>query len=548
MSRKKKQSPIAMKSRRQDIRVLEDNVRANQLKIEERNQRALLGAMAVATMAPTMEQSSFYMDNFVDPRDYLGDEYMAPAVYANSQPTQIWNRESGRNYPVFLTEIELRYIRGMGRQMADFHPVGKGVMNSVVNYTIGTGISVRAEAKKHSKIDQNLITRINRIIDKFMEYNDISGDADREICLRGHRDGDGGLGLWWEGPGKVAVRFIEPDQITQPATEQQIIEWMGYQGPPTTMLFGIHSDEDDAASVHGYYVQWSSNGRDWDYIPGGKYPHITSANQNTWCEFFKCNVDRQVKRGISDFFPVETALRLIKKVIRNTGEGAAVQAAIAFIRQHAPGITGSQILQFQSGQATDFFSMRTGSGSKNIATRKMYPGQVLDIPKGQQYLAGPMGVNNAEIYVEVSDALARSAAVRWGMPEWMLNANIKNGSRGSAFIAEAPFTKATAVEQNYQSRYWMKIIWKVISWEIRDVPLEQIKENVNIIVSMPTISVRQPEKETARREVLWKNGIISGQTWASEEGYDHDAELRQGAKSQEQKGTTSSGLLFARGE
>lgn len=557
MSKRTKQHRV----RESNVRVLEDAVHTNELKIQEYNQRALLGALALARMAPAMEQSSWMIDNVVDPRDYLGNEYQSPQIYSESMPTQIWNREMGRNFPIFLTEIELRYIRGMGRQMADFHPIGKGVMNKIVNYTIGPGITLAAVLNRFSNMGDGIVLKINKVLDHFMEYNEISCGADQEVCLRDHRDGDGAVSLWHEGGERVALRFVEPDQITQPGPEQQILEWMGYDGSPSTMLFGIHSDVDDVMNVHGYYVQWSSNGLDWDYLPGGWYPFKTLSNKNTWCEFFKCNVDRQIKRGISDFFPTETAMRLIQKVLRNTGEGAAVQAAIAFIRQHMPGVTATQISQFQSGLATDQLTLKTSTGTQQTYSKKIYPGMVMDIPKGQQYLAGPMGVNNAEIYVEVADALARSAAVRWDMPEWMLNASTKNNNRASGFIAESPFLKSISIEQKRQCSFWRKIAWKVIEFAVEgkviDVPVEVLKQHLQIEVRAPQISVRQPEKETIRREILWKNGIISSKKWAEEEGYDHDQELKAGAKPELKipprpgaslEPETPPGLMYARAE
>jgi hypothetical protein len=534
MKRRKNRGNAAVESRADRVKVLEETVRENNLKMQEYEQRAVLGAMAITKMAPAMEQSSFYIDNVVDPRDYLGNEFQSPQMYAGVQPTQIWNREDGRNFPIYLTEVELRYIRGMGRMLSDFHPIGKGIMGKIVNYTAGTGVAITAAVKKHGVVETDLLRSVNAVIEEFMDYNDISCGADREVVLRSHRDGDGSVALWHEGGSKVALRFVEPDQITQPANEQQILEWMGYDASPSTMMFGIHSDSDDVMNVHGYYVQWNSNGQDWDYLPGGKYPYVTNATKNSWCEFFKSNVDRQIKRGVSDFFPVESALRLISKVMRNTGEGAAVQAAIAFIRQHAPGITPSQIFQFQSNQAADQTTMRTALGNQNILSRKMYPGMVLDIPKGQQYMAGPMGVNNAEIYVEVADALCRSVAVRWDMPEWMLNSNTKNNNRASGFIAESPFLKNIGVEQNLNSMFWKRIIWKVLEWSCAsgalNMPFEVLTHHIKLDVRFPQISIRQPEKETARRQILCDNGVLSPKEWALEEGYDYDQQVKDGAQ------------------
>ncbi len=36
--------------------------------------------------------------------------------------------------------------------------------------------------------------------------------------------------------------------------------------------FGVHTHEDDAQAIHGYYVQWSDRDTEWDYFPGGNEP------------------------------------------------------------------------------------------------------------------------------------------------------------------------------------------------------------------------------------------------------------------------------------
>jgi hypothetical protein len=560
------------KARKADrIRVLRENVEENELRLREARQKALLGAMITAKLAPvisSMESQFDMLDNIVNPRDYLGDEYGEPLAGGSFgfMPSAIWHREEGRLYPVFINEWDLRPIRGMGFALGTYHPMGVGIISKLRNYTIGKGIDVTVSIDKKVADNQEyaeLALTCQGLIDDFIEANDIHGDADREVFTRSHRDGDGGVSLWHEGNGRVAMRFVEPDQICQPGPEKMILDRMGYEGPPSNMLFGIHSDNGDVLNVHGYYVQWTSNGQDWDYMPGGKYPFYSqdpsaeTGSDETWMEFYKSNVDRQVKRGITDFFSTEVMMKLSQKVLRNTGEGAAVQAAIAYIRKHAPGTTATQIDNFQIGIGVDQIQRPSAFGNQTTNVQKILPGTVLDVTN-QEYVAGPMGdVQRAATYIDVADSLARSVGVRWDMPEWMVNGNAEHNNRASAFVAESPFLKSIETGQEKECTFWNRIFWKVIEFGHRtgrlgDIPMQMLKRCIHLEVSGPQISVREPEKETARHQIMVAGGIMSKKTWAQEEGLDFDQEVKAGAKEetpqQEAGPPMPKGISYGKGE
>lgn len=538
--RHKHSSQNSQRALESQVRVIRDNVRLQQLKMEELRGRALLGAMAVAKLAPAMESSVELLDNIVNPADYLGDSLFPyrGTAYGYSIPSSIWHKEEGRNYPIYFTEVDLRAMRGMAFIIGEYHPMGVGILSKLVNYTIGTGLTPRVEADKNSKIDSQIVAQVQRVIDTFVEENLVVGDADRERFRRKHKEGEGNISLWHEGGGHVALRFVEPDQITQPSAEQQIIRWLEEQdaplGRPSNMWFGVHSDNGDVNRIHGYYVQWSADGQDWDYIPGGRYPAITPANRNTWIEVDKANVDRNQKRGVTDFFPTESTMRLYNRLVRNTGEGSSVQAAIAFIRQHAPGVTAEQLSGFQLGQAVDTIQRTTPQGSESFYVKKYEPGGVVDCKAGMQYADGVGTGERFRVYAEVADALARSCAVRWDMPEWMLNGSAENNNRASSFVAESPFIKNVEVAQFQENRYWERIYWKVIWFNCEcgalKVPYDFLRANLHIQVKGAQINTRDPIQTTQRLKILNDDGIISDQTRAQEEGFDHEQEVKEGAK------------------
>ena len=554
------------------VQVLRDQVDENDLRIKDYQQRALIGALATAKLAPVahaLESSFDLLDNIVDPRDYLGDEY-APGGYGYSGavPSAIWHREDGRLFPVFINEWDLRPIRAMGFYLGTFHPMGVGIMSKLTNYTIGKGITatVTADKKFADNEDVEKLAGIAQsILDDFCDFNEVSGGegADREVFLRSHREGDGGISLWHEGNGQVALRFVEPDQICQPGSERQILGAAGYDGEPSNMLFGVHSDDGDVSTVHGYYCQWSSNGQDWDYLPGGKYPFYRqdpsfgSASDDTWMEFYKSNVLRQTKRGLTDFISADAILTLSQKVLRNTGEGAAVQAAIAYIRKHSPGTTAGQIDQFQLGISSNQIQRSTAVGAQTTNIQHIKPGTVLDVTN-QDYVNGPLGDSErGKGYVEIADALARVAAVRWDMPEWMVSGNAENNNRASSFVAESPFLKSIETGQDKECGFWKRVFWKVLAFNHRvgkfgDVPFAMLKRYLHLDVHCPQLNVREPEKETARRQILVALGIMSKRTMAKEEGLDYDQEVKDGAKplstQQEAGPPMPKGIGYGKGE
>ena len=234
-------------------------------------------------------------------------------------------------------------------------------------------------------------------------------------------------------------------------------------------------------------------------------------------------------------------LEPVGNVIGNAGEGAAIQAAIAFIRQHAPGITTGQIDNFQLGLATDQINVGTPLGTTTRQASKFFPGTILDIPQGQAYLNGPMGNQKSQDYVAVADAMARVAATRWDMPEWMLNGDASGTNRASSFVAESPFVKKTEVEQEAESSFWTRILWRVLAFnhqagKFGDMPWQTVRRCLHMEVKGAQINVREPEKETARRLILSQAGILSDKQWAQEEGYDLEQQQKDGAKKQAAEG------------
>ena len=114
--------------------------------------------------------------------------------------------------------------------------------------------------------------------------------------------------------------------MTQPADPRPLEDWLGCgEEFPSCWSFGIHTPARETDLALGYHVIYDGTGLDWDYIPAARM------------ENFKRNVPANAKRGVSDFYPVLGDLEREAKLRRNTAEGAALQAAIAWIVETPPG-------------------------------------------------------------------------------------------------------------------------------------------------------------------------------------------------------------------
>jgi hypothetical protein len=280
------------------------------------------------------------------------------------------------------------------------------------------------------------------------------------------------------GPGGAAqLRVIEPEQVAAPENPRALEEWLGVE-TPSSWSFGVHTDEADVQRVHGYHVRWNATGSDWDYLPAAMVEHV------------KLNVDRNVKRGVSDFYAVRSHLEDAERLLRNTRQGAAVQAAIAFIREHAPGTTQGQIESLQQTLATRTYTETTSTGTRTRRVQRYAPGTVLDISRGLQYKPGPLGAAHGPNFLAIEQAVLR-------------------------------FVKNAEAEQQFYARRWRRMLWKVVEHAAATgrlgADLATVRRLVDLCIEPPEVAVRDRLQETQR--------VLSPQTWAAKEGLDFDREV-----------------------
>jgi hypothetical protein len=483
-----------------------------------------------------LERGQDFMESWgscVDPLEYLRDDPDYSVGYGSGRQiiSRVDDRQNGANRPTFETESQLATIRGAMRVVCDELPMAITAKENLLSFVLGTGFAYKATAE--DGCPDGLLGAVQSAVKLFLRKNKW-GKLEEEAYWRPHRDGEGLLALFVQ-PGEMPeLRIVEPEQLVEPTSPSDIERWLmdvaigDWDGEtPSNWSFGVHSQEGRPEKIWGYYVQWSDNPQDWDYIPVDRMIHT------------KLNVDDKIKRGISDFYPVESYLTNIAKLDRNVGIGAAVLAAIIGIVQHRSA-SQSQVHGMASTNVWNSRTVTSPAGStRRENTQKIQPGSFVHTPGDSEYQGSPLanqGVGQA--FVVIHQALMRVFGGRWLMPEYMISMDASNANYSSTLVAESPFVKFVERQQRDFSEMTAELLWKALdilaragwfrSWGIETV--EELALCVDLKITGPMVAARDKAVETNRNSLLNEKGQLSDESWAEREGLDRDVELKRGAK------------------
>jgi len=480
---------------------------------------------ALATLEESVLADGF--DNFVDPREWQTDEY--GMQLAGSGWTSVGadrsDREHGDNHPYYRTEQDLATIRAQARYLTTGNELGVHILETLTDYVVGDGYKFRFKLRNERE-DASFLPvakTCQRLVDRFIEDNNWQGDADRELFTRLRRDGEAFPILFQDGP-RCVLRMGEPEQCVEPAGYRDIEDRYAI-GRPGDWKWGVHTAADDVEQVYGYYFQWSESTADFSYLPRSMVEHV------------KVNVDRKVKRGMSDFYPVIPRLHRLAKLLRNTEEGATIQAAIAYIVEAAEGVNRTAAESADLRQSDYAAPIRAGRSTRTQNVRNISAGTVLTTPHGQEYKPGPMGAQHSPNLMLVLQASMRFVGNRWNMPEYLVSGDASNANYASTMVAESPWVKSCKAKQAQMKTAYGAIMWRVVEagiksgafeafgfWKMDDDACRKIRDLVILDIEAPQLEVRDRKAETDRNAVLNQRGILSKQTWTGKEGEDWDTE------------------------
>jgi hypothetical protein len=507
------------------IEALREERERLQLEAENAELRAVFNALDHA--ARTVNLSEGWGD-VVDRREYLTD---TPGWSAPSGPTSyIDDRTDGKLRPLFNDEAELATIRGVGQTLAHF-PTGVNIIQTLTNYTLGTGCAYKCQPL--SEDAEELAAACQAVLEDFMEDNAWTGDLEREIVERMPEDGEVLLALRPAG-WRTKASLIEAACLTEPARARDLEDWLDV-ACPSSWSFGVHCPARDTTHPLGYHVVYDAAGRDFDYFAADD-PAIAYKANSGLLEHFKRG-KRNVNRGVSELYGVRKFLEHADKLLGNCAQGAQIQAAIAYIIEHAAGTTSSQTSSMVAAAADRRYTQSTANGSRTFQETQIRPGKVVHTSPGTKYHAAPMGSANAPNFVVIEQALLRYAGLRWSMPEYLISGDASNGNFASVLVAEAPFVKGRESDQEFYVSRFRRTMKKVLRiahaygrFDRFGVQWEELLRQIWIQITPPEVATRNPLERASVNKIEMDAGVLSAKTWAAESGRDHDEEVANGAR------------------
>jgi len=437
------------------------------------------------------------------------------------------SRRHGDFPPYYRTEMQHWQIVDAARILEALCPTAVNVLDTLTQFAIFTGFDYKVvpkgdglrepntesenEGLKKSIRSKLVARKAQEFLDNWRrQVNWYSWET--EIFRRVIRDGEAFVVIESdELTGMPVLRSVEPEQVKQPMNREGLNAALEIRSD-SSWKYGILTSKEDTATPAGYWVvsQYSEKQNLGTFYPAEEMIHI----KNEW-------VHRNAKRGVSDFFPVANDIPGTKKLLRNLREGATVQAAIAWIREHPEGIP---VGLPAGGDPTNV--TRTGQRTTSVT----YDGPtMLDVMQGMKYTAGPISASGkSDVLVKVLQAGLRGIGIRWQFPEGMISGDASNANMASALVAEGPFVRAMTFRQ-----WWYRCAYKSVALRILDRAAvtgkigparENILDEIDVTVEMKAVLARDPKEETDRNAVLDKAGVISMKSWTAREDLDFEVE------------------------
>ena len=442
------------------------------------------------------------------------------------------SRRDGGMPPYYRTESDHWRIVEAARVVEAFCPAAVTVLDVLSQFAIHTGFTYSIVEKKkpgdsgtkvnaanasgQGQEDEELAAgtevapKSNPTVDAAQEYLDRWLKAVRwnewetELFRRTRRDGEAFLLLEPdEATGMMGLRSIEPEQVKEPVGLLRVRDDHSFR-------FGVLTTREDTSKPLSYNVvsQYSDTTDQHVVYDADEVFHL----KTEW-------VDRQAKRGISDFYVNINDFPGVKKLLRYLREGATAQAAIAWIKEHPEGMTPG---------AMGGTSMITRQGQRESAQYFDGP-RTLDVSSGSVYTAGPLGLSGKDsALILVLQAALRNIGARWQMPEGLVSGDASNANMASALVAEAPFVRAMEARQWHYRNAFKRLIERVLESAAAEGRLpegENLLDKVEVSVEMPPVVPRKAKEETERNAILSDHGILGNSTWSAREDLDRDEEL-----------------------
>lgn len=463
---------------------------------------------------------------------------------ARVPPDAPGDRRSGRNWPIWQSDVELNDYRAQSRAVCTANSQARGAITQLTNHVIGSGFDYRIELSESVR-DQSekpgfqpppemdsLAKSVQQIIDEFMARSSWNakvdmrhartiGNREREIYRRVIRDFEVFLRFYGMDDGRTSVRFVNPSQLRNPPGGSEPNGWsfgIQHQTDP------FHDVEDIVA--YGIYDPTTSQ---VEVVPADQILHI----KNPY-------TDSDVKRGdpVVAFDQLNSFIRAAK--LQNCiSIGSAVRAATAEIWKHSTG-TPTQIANLANSRVT---SQRSDPVSGvTYKQQRFEPGAVRHVPQGMEPVAHP-GSAGAPDHEQVVQADLRTALSPFCAPEYFTG-DASNANYASTKESGNPFVKHAQAEQSFFKAAFSAVMWRVVKNAIAGGKLPEDLGGYSTI-DLITIRITEPDPvaknplERAQVDSILVNQlqVKDRQTTAGEWGIDYAKAKANNDQYAEEQGT-----------
>ncbi len=446
----------------------------------------------------------------------------------DTQRSAILDRRDGDNYPFWVTEAQHQQITGLARWIHGSQEIAISAIANLMHYVIGDGFDIQADPKDKFADDaeaQSWAIEAQDILDRVLDSWEWWGDLEQELFTRSRRDGEFFIGVEPRSSRDVGLILPDPPCITEPENAARLEDHLGI-GESLNWKYGIATRDRDTSTPLGFFCDWDGTGTGWEFYDSRHMVHA------------KLNVDRQIKRGLSDFYAPSGTLEKGGKLFSNLMHGSAVQAAIAYVREHAQGTTADDLEEMAAARSTATATRPAGPGGRAQTTRqrKIEAGQVVDVTAGLKYTPGPLGdAQRGAAFMDIVQGAIRIVGARFQMPEYMISGDASNANYASSLVSEAPFTKSAENKQNYYKRTYTKIMWLILSAAAEKgafdgAPVHVLKRKLKVAVEGAQIASRDPQIEHTINQAEYAAGIRSRRSWqiaAKLDPDEQDAQIKQ---------------------
>jgi hypothetical protein len=392
----------------------------------------------------------------------------------------------------FNNEISLLRAQEICRYLALTSEFAICMLMNLVNYTVGTGLTITAVAKKGQTVAADKLREVQDVIDEWCYENDFD-EFDQESVRRCERDGEAFVRYFNTNTG-FQIRFAEPWQVKTPG---------GVNPTEENTIFGVRCVPNDVCTVLGYYVSG-------EFVPADEMQHR------------KVNVDRNVRRGISTLWAVRDLLDKAKRIQSAMASKIELTSKVAIIRHHSKGVGRSAVESFVQSTAT---ANTIGPNGQQRHLKSYADGTIVDVPNGMEWTipATPAGVNADS--VAGLQSILRAIGSRSCLPEFMISSDASNANYASTLVAEGPAVKMFESKQRRQINWDLKIINRVLAAAVAAGELSQdVVDGVTIQAAGPKIVSRESLKDAQAQEILADIGAMSLQTICAQNGLDYEQE------------------------